>query len=81
MAANRSYIVLKIQLKSQLLSRKTKILIYRILVRPILTYTAETWIMTKNYVRRLSTLKGKSFAEYIAQYARKGSGRRDTIEN
>ena len=37
-AANRSYFGLKSQFKSQLLSRKTKILVYKTLVRPILTY-------------------------------------------
>jgi len=52
-AANRSYIVLKSQLKTQLISRKTKILIHRTLVRSVLTYTAETWTMTKNYVRSI----------------------------
>jgi len=58
-AANRSYFLLKSQLKSQLISRKTKILIYRRLVRPVLIYTAETWTMTKNYVRRLSIFERK----------------------
>ena len=42
-AANRSYFGLKCQFKSQLLSRKTKILIYKTLVRPLLTYAAGTW--------------------------------------
>ena len=37
-AANGSYFGLKSQCESQLLSRKTKILIYKTLVRPILTY-------------------------------------------
>jgi len=53
-SANRSYFRLKSQCESELLSRKTKILIYKTLVRPILTYTSETWTMTKNYERRLS---------------------------
>ena len=37
-ATNRSYFGLKIQFKSQLLSRKTNTLIYKTFVRPILTY-------------------------------------------
>lgn len=57
--ANRSYFVLKSQFKSQLISRKTKILIYRTLVRPVLIYTAETWTMTKNYVRRMSIFEDR----------------------
>ena len=41
-AANRSYFGLRSQLKSQLLSRNTKILIYKSLVRPVFTYAIET---------------------------------------
>ena len=41
-ATNRSYFGLKSQFKSQLVSRKTKILLYKTLVRPILTYITET---------------------------------------
>jgi hypothetical protein len=59
MATNRSYFGLKRQLKPQLLSRKTRILIYKTLVRPILTYTTETCTMTKNDERRLSIFKRK----------------------
>jgi hypothetical protein len=47
-AANSSYFGLKSQFKSQLLSRKTKSLIYKTLVRPIVTYAAEIWTTTKN---------------------------------
>jgi len=53
-AADRSYFGLKCQCESQLLSRKTKILIYKTLVRPILTYTSETWTTTKYDGSRLS---------------------------
>ena len=51
---SRSYFGLKSQLNSQLLSTKTKILIYKTLVRPILTCAAETWTMTENDERRTS---------------------------
>jgi len=60
-AANRSYFGLKSQFKSQLLSRKTKSLLYKTLVRPILTYAAETWATTKNDERRLSIVERKIF--------------------
>jgi len=41
-ATKRSHFGLRGQLKSQLLSRKTKILIYKTLMRPVFTYAAET---------------------------------------
>ena len=46
-ATKMSYSGLRGQLKSQLLSRKTKILIYKTLMRPVITYAAETWPTTK----------------------------------
>jgi hypothetical protein len=46
-ATNRSYFGLKSQLKSQVLSRKKKILILNIHVRPVFIYATEAWTMTK----------------------------------
>jgi len=59
LSANRSYFGLRSQLKSRLLSRKKKILIYKTPVRPVFTYAAETWTVTKNDGRRLSIFKRK----------------------
>jgi hypothetical protein len=64
-ACNKSYFGLKIQFKSQLLPRKTKILMYKTLVRPILTYAAETWTTIKNDERRLSILERKNPSKII----------------
>jgi len=64
-AANRSYFLLKSQLKSQLISRKTKILIYRRLVRPVLIYTAETWTMTKKLCKKTEHLRKENPLQYI----------------
>jgi hypothetical protein len=58
-AANRAHFGLKNQLESQLFSKKTKILIYKTLVRPVFTYATETWTTTKNDERRLSIFKRK----------------------
>ena len=53
------YDISNLRVKSQLLSRKTRIHIYKTLVRPIFTYTTETWTMTKNDERRLSIFERK----------------------
>ena len=58
-AASRSYCGLKSQFKSQVLSRKTKILIYKTPVRPLLTYASESWTMTKSDERRSSIFERK----------------------
>lgn len=46
-AANRCYFGLKRQLCSRLVSRKTKCLMYKSLIRPILTYGSETWSFSR----------------------------------
>jgi hypothetical protein len=58
-ATKMSYFGLRGQLKSQLLSRETKILIYKTLMRPVITYAAETWPTTKKDERKLSIIERK----------------------
>jgi hypothetical protein len=60
-AATRPHFGLKSQFKSQLLSRKIKILIYNTLVRPIVVYAQETWTTTKNDERILSIFFSHSY--------------------
>jgi hypothetical protein len=64
-APYRSNLGLKRQLKSQLFSRKTKILIYKTLVRPVLTYAKETWTTTKNDGRRPSIFERQNPSQNI----------------
>jgi len=71
-AANRSYFGLKSQFKSHLLSRKTKILKYKTVVRPILTYAAETWTATKSYKQRLSIFKRKILCRIYGPICERG---------
>lgn len=46
-AANRCYFGLVPQLKSRVISRTTKLRLYKTLIRPVLTYGSETWTLTK----------------------------------
>jgi len=47
LARSRTYSAAIDFLKSRLLPRTTKILLYKTLIRPVVTYGAETWTMTK----------------------------------
>ncbi|CAH1388426.1 unnamed protein product [Nezara viridula] len=47
MAANRAYFGLQGHLKSRVASRKTKLLLYKTMIRPVLTYGHETPVLAK----------------------------------
>jgi len=59
LAANRCFYGLRTHLRSHLTSKNTKILMYKVLIRPVLTYTSETWTVSKANERRLSLLERK----------------------
>ena len=49
----------QIHLRSHLTSKNTKILMYKVLTRPLLTYASETWTLSKINERRLSMFERK----------------------
>jgi hypothetical protein len=57
LSANRCFHGLRKHLKSHLISRKTKILMYKVLVRPVLAYASETWRLSKTDGRLLSVFE------------------------
>ncbi|CAG9839575.1 unnamed protein product [Diabrotica balteata] len=46
-SGNRTYYANKRLITSKLLDKRTKMTIYKILIRPVVTYGCETWVMTK----------------------------------
>ena len=57
--ANRAYYGLQNHMKSRIIYRNTKTLLYKTLIRPILTYGAETWVLSKQDGHRLSIFEPK----------------------
>jgi hypothetical protein len=47
------------QLKSRVLSRKSKITLYETLISPVLAYALETWVLTISDTRALSIFERK----------------------
>ena len=45
--ANRAYCGLQNHMKSRITSRNTKTLLYKTLIIPVITYGAETWVLSK----------------------------------
>jgi hypothetical protein len=50
---------LRSQLKSHVLSWKSKIVLYKILIRPVLTYASETWVLSTYDENALAIFEGK----------------------
>jgi hypothetical protein len=46
-SARRCFFKLRKQLQSKHFSRRTKFIIYKTLIRPVLLYGSETWVLTK----------------------------------
>ena len=61
MAGNRTYFAAISLFRNRLLSRATKIRLYKTLVRPIVAYGAETWTMTKKEAQALLIFERKIF--------------------
>jgi len=47
LAGNRTYFAAVSLFRSRLLSRVTKIILYKTLIRPVVSYGAEVWTLTK----------------------------------
>jgi len=46
--ANKGFYRVKRQFRSQFLSIKNKIKLYKTLIRPVLAYGSETWVLSKS---------------------------------
>lgn len=76
MAANRAYFALRKLLCSRILSRTTKVTIYKTLIRPVLSYAAETWSLTKKDVGNLDAFERKILRKIIGPVFERGRWRR-----
>ena len=56
-AANRCYYGLLPLFKSKLLSRKSKVTLYKVLIRPVALYASSTWVTTKSDEKKLEVFE------------------------
>ena len=61
LAGNRTYFAAISLLRSRLLSRATKIILYKTLIRPVVSYGAETWTLTEKEEQAVLIFKRKIF--------------------
>jgi hypothetical protein len=79
LAGNRTYFAAIRLFRSRLLSRGTKILLYKTLIRPVVSYGAETWTMTKKEEQAVLVFERKIFTRiYDPKYE---NGERRTRTN
>jgi hypothetical protein len=58
-AGNKAFYANRKIFQSKLLSRKSKLKLYRTLIRPILTYASETWVLKENSIQKLVIFERK----------------------
>jgi hypothetical protein len=66
-AGNKAFYAHQNMLQSKLLSRKSKLVWYRTLIRPIVTYDSETWVLKKVVYRNSWYLKEKYWGKSLEQ--------------
>jgi hypothetical protein len=81
LAANRCFHGLRKHLRSHLTSKNTKILMYKVLIRPVLTYASKTWTLSKISERRLSLFERKVLQCIFGAKQEKGTQQKDISMN
>jgi hypothetical protein len=68
LAGSRTYFADISFFRSRLLSRATKIVLYKALIRPVVSYGAEAWTLTKKEEQALLIFERKIFRTYGPKY-------------
>ena len=79
--ANRAYYWLQNHMKSRIISRNTKTLLYKTLIRPVLIYGADTWVLSKQDEHHLSIFECKILRDFVAQWWTGEDGKLELTKN
>ena len=69
--ANKGFYGLKRQFRSQFLSIKNKVKLYKTLIRPVLAHSSETWLFIKIWWNHFSSFWKKNSDSHLWTYKRK----------
>lgn len=58
-SANKAFFTVAQLMRSRLVSRSTKLRLYKTLVRPVATYASETWVLKKSAANRIDMFERK----------------------
>jgi hypothetical protein len=81
LAGNRTFFAAINLFRSRLLSRATEILLYKTLIRPVVSYGAETWTVRKKDEQAVLIVERKIFRRIYGAKYEKGNGKVGRIEN
>jgi hypothetical protein len=81
LAGSRTYFAAISLFKNRLLSRATKIRLYKTLIRPAVTHGAEIWPMRKKEEQTVLICERKMFRIIYGQTMKMGNGKVGRIEN
>jgi hypothetical protein len=65
LSASKCFHGLKRPLKLYLCLRETKPLLYKVLIRPVVTYASETWVIAKKGEETLGLLERRIFRSFF----------------
>jgi len=74
--ANRCFMACNRLMSSKMLSRKTKIRIYKTIIRPILLYGAETWVLNKREEKAIIVFENKVLRKIFGPTFEEGEWRK-----
>ena len=81
LAGNRTHFAAKSLFRSRFLSRATKIILYKTLIRPVVSYGAEAWTLTKKEEKAVLIFERKIFRRIYGPKYENGNGKVGRIEN
>ena len=65
LVGNRTYLAAVSLFRSRLLSKANKVILYKTLTRPVVTYGAETWTLTKKEEQAVLIFERKIFRRML----------------
>jgi len=77
---NKAYYANKDLFRSRLLTKYSKLRMYQTLVRPVVTYACETWLLKENIKMKLRVFERKIFKENFWPCQREGRHMADQNE-
>jgi hypothetical protein len=64
---NKAFCANKTLFVSNLVSRKSKLKLYWSVIRPIVVYDCETWVLKESFIHKLSVFEREILRKYLGQ--------------